>query len=250
VLRPDEPLERISSLDQRVEWLRKAGADHVVVVAPTAELLGHSAEEFLQDIVLDKLAPTHMVEGPNFFFGRERSGTIDVLREAGQTHGFDVHVVEPISLVLPEGSRRASSTLCRDLLRQGRVYDVSRCLGRAFALQGVVVEGHGRGRGLNFPTINVGAHEQMLPGDGVYAGWADLLGTRHPAAISVGTKPTFGENERAVEAFLLDAEGDYYGEDVRLRFFRRLRDQVRFDGEKALRTQIEKDVARVRELCG
>jgi riboflavin kinase/FMN adenylyltransferase len=166
----------------------------------------------------------------------------------GERAGIRVHLVDSVLIDLAEGRERVSSTLVRNLLRAGRVEDVRRCLGREFVLYGTVVGGRGRGRLLEFPTANLGGGEQVVPGDGVYAGRALVRGRTAPAAISVGTKPTFGESERTVEAFLLDAREDYYNEPVGLSFVRRLRDQVRFDSAEALKAQIAKDVEIVRQI--
>lgn len=250
LLHPDQPPGRLSTVEAKARLLRQAGADWVVLVKTDRDLLALEAEEFLQRIIMDTLAPRHVVEGQDFFFGRGRSGTIDVLRAAGGAHGFDVHVVEPMTLEFDGQRRPVSSTLTRHLLGAGRVEDANRCLGRAFALWGEVIGGEGRGRALQYPTINIDPGEQMLPADGVYAGWAELEGRKFPAAISIGDKPTFGGQQRCVEAFLLNASGDYYDEEVTLRFLHRLRGQERFADGKALQAQIQKDVQRVRELCG
>jgi riboflavin kinase/FMN adenylyltransferase len=141
-----------------------------------------------------------------------------------------------------------SSTLIRRLVAAGRVEDAGRCLGRAFALYGRVVAGAGVGRTLGFPTANIAAGEQVCPGDGVYAGWAEVEGRRYAAAVSVGTRPTFEDSSRTIEAFLLDASGDLYDRDMVLGFVRRLRDQRRFDGPEALTVQMAKDVEEVRRI--
>ncbi|MBL7134802.1 MAG: hypothetical protein ISS78_11935, partial [Phycisphaerae bacterium] len=206
--------------------------------------------DFIDRIIMGRFAPCCLVEGENFFFGRGRQGTIDVLRRAGSAAGFDVHVVPPFSTEIDGVDQCVSSTLIRKLVADGRIADAAHCLGRDFALFGRVGGGYGRGRLLDFPTANLDPGDQITPGDGIYAGYARLRGERFPAAISIGDNPTFGPTERTIEAFLLNAEGDFYDETMILSFVARLRDQQRFDGAEALKAQIERDVARVREICG
>jgi len=253
VLRASDVPERITPHEEKARLLLEAGADYVVTVPTTPQLLAMSPDEFARQVVIDRLAPRHVVEGHDFCFGRGRSGNIDTFRAVGAGAGLLVHVVEPAYLDLDPGQgppRRISSTLVRSLVHAGRVEDANRCLGREFTLYGMVVSGQARGRLLEFPTVNLTEGEQVRPGDGVYAGRAAVAGRRCAAAISVGNKPTFAPAGRAVEAFLLDAKGDFYHEGLALSFLRRLRDQVRFDGVEALKAQIEKDVQRVREICG
>ena len=250
VLRPDRPAQRISTPAQRAELLRQAGAEHVVVARADRTLLEMTPDEFIRRVVVRRLAPSHVVEGPDFFFGRRRSGTIETLRAAGEAAGFLLHVVEPAIVELAGGrAEQVSSTLIRQLLLSGDVAGAARCLGRPFALAGTVVPGSGRGRRLDHPTTNLATGDQVCPADGVYAGRADVAGAEFPAAISIGAKPTFAGEARTVEAHLIGASGDYYGRAMVLRFLRRLRGQVRFDDAEALRAQMRKDVQRVREIC-
>lgn len=250
VLRPDRPPQRITTPTQRAELLRRAGAEHVVVAHADRTLLGMAPDEFIARIVVGRFAPRHLVEGPDFFFGRRRSGTIETLRAAGQAAGFVLHVVEPVIVELTGGrAEQVSSTLIRRLLLSGDVAGAARCLGRPFALAGAVVPGSGRGRKLDHPTTNLAAGDQVCPADGVYAGRAEVAGAEFAAAVSIGAKPTFAGEARTVEAHLLGASGDYYGREMVLHFLRRLRGQVRFDDAEALRDQMRKDVQRVREIC-
>jgi len=250
VLRPADTPQRLTPLPQKRELLARHGAGWVVVARADGELLGMSPEEFIDRVVVGRFAPSHVVEGPDFFFGRGRAGNVDVLRAAGRSRQFAVHVVQTVTLDMPEGPQRVSSTLIRRLVAEGRAADAARCLGRPFALYGSVIAGAGHGRVIEFPTANIDAGEQVVPADGVYAGRAEIAGSELPAAISVGTKPTFGPTPRTIEAFLIGGGGDYYNQPMALSFLERLRDQRRFDGIKELRAQIAKDVQRVREICG
>ena len=249
VVRPDDPPRRLTPPDQKADLLRRAGADWVLFVAADRELLAMEPDEFIQRMVRQLVSPRHVVEGPDFFFGRERAGTVETLRAAGVRGGFDVHVVEAVTVELPAGPERVCSTLIRNLISAGEVAPAAKCLGRPFALYGEIVAGHGRGRSLGFPTTNITAGEQVSPADGIYAGQADIDGRTFAAAISVGNAPTFAEAARVVEAHLLDVNEDFYGRFMTLRFVARLRSQQRFDGPAALSAQIAKDVERVREIC-
>lgn len=250
ILRPSDLPERIIPLDLKVRLLKEAGADYVVVADTHAGLLKQTPEQFIAEIIVGRFTPRNLVEGPDFFFGRKRAGNVEVLRQAGAAGGFILHVVEPAMVELPDGPQRVSSTLIRQRVMDGRVEDAAECLGRPFALYERIVAGAGRGRLLDFPTVNLHPGQQVVPGDGVYAGIASLDGRRFAAAISVGNKPTLGPAEhRIVEAFLLDARGDFYHRELELSFLRRLREQRRFDGAEPLKAQIAKDVQRVREIC-
>jgi riboflavin kinase/FMN adenylyltransferase len=251
VLRPENPTQRVVPPAVKGRLLLEAGCDYVVTAKADRALLGLEPAEFIRQVIVGRFAPRHIVEGPNFFFGRRRAGDIETLRSAGAAAGFEVYVAEPVRLELGAalGHEVVSSTLIRRLVAAGRVQDAARCLGRAFALYGPVVAGAGVGRKLGFPTANIAAGEQVCPGDGVYAGWAEIEGRRYAAAVSVGTRPTFGEDvSRTIEAFLLDASGDLYDRDMVLGFVRRLRDQRRFDGPEALTAQMAKDVEEVRRI--
>jgi len=251
VLRPGDAPKRLTPHEAKCRLLREHGADAVVTVRPEPGLLALSPDEFIRQALLDRFAPRHIVEGDDFRFGRNRAGDVRALRQAGGSAGFEVHVVEPVVQDLPEGAARVSSSLIRRLVGEGRIEEANRCLGRPFTLVGPVVAGQGRGRLLEFPTANLDPGEQVCPPDGVYAGRADVDGGRYPAAVSIGNKPTFGPaEETSVEAFLLDAEGDFYDEKMELAFLRRLRDQRRFASPGELREQIVRDVAQVRRIHG
>ena len=229
----------------------ESGCDFVVIAAADHKLLSTGPEEFIEEILLGLFSPRHIVEGPNFFFGRERSGNVNTLREAAGANRFEMHVIAPVTLDLSQGPARISSSMIRDLIEAGQVRDARRCLGREFALLGRVVRGTGRGgKLLGFPTINLALGEQVTPADGVYAGRATVAGREYPAAVTVGSNPTLGDSPRTVEAFLIDAEGDFYDSEVTLRFAELLRDQQQFESAETLKAQIAKDVQRVRDILG
>ena len=250
LLRPELAPQNVQLPAERLQSLRQAGADEVRVLEVKPSLLGMTAEAFIEWLKSD-VGFDGIVEGPDFHFGKGRGGDITLLRSMGERLGFRVDVVEPVQVKLVDaGIAPASSSMLRWLLAQGRVEDVARVLGRPYAFAGKVIRGDQRGRELGWPTCNVEHGDRILPADGVYAGVALLPdGGRRRAAISVGTKPTFGEAERTVEAFLLDHQAplDQYGWTVTIRFDRWLREQARFDAMPELAAQMHRDVVRTRE---
>jgi len=249
IIRPREQPRRITPADRKSRLLLDAGTDFVVTARTDREMLAMEPAEFIEQVVVARFAPKEIVEGDNFRFGHNRSGDLETLRRAGPAGGWRMHVVAPVMVDLPEGPRRASSTLIRELVLAGRVEDARRCLGCEFELFAGVVSGSGLGRQMGFPTCNLDAGEQVVPGDGVYAGLAHAAGRTHAAAISIGDRPTLTGAGRAVEAYLLDVEADYYNERLALRFVRNLRRQRRFETLDALKQQIAEDVRRVRDIC-
>jgi len=257
VLLPGDTTPLILPLTERCRRLAANGADGVIVLKTTPSLLALSAQRFVDDLLIRHLAPTLIVEGPYFRFGRRREGDLAILETMGQSRGFAVSVVdaaraEGILNYTDEGlAPRISSTQIREFIRQGLVEHAAACLGEPFTLFGRVVAGQRRGRVMGFPTINVQPGDQAIPGDGVYAGTAHIAGRRHLAAVSVGTNATFHEPNapaaRTVEAFLLDAAGDFYDKEVQLSFHRRLRNHHRFDSPEALKQQIARDVEEIRK---
>ncbi len=250
VVAPDRAPQRILPLDVKARLLAEGGADRVVVAEATAGLLALTPQGFVREVLLERFAPRAIVEGPNFRFGKGRAGSVETLRELAAEGRFEVVEVEPVRIDLPARPNvRVSSSLIRELVLAGDVVSAGRCLGRAYVLRGRVVSGEHRGRLLEFPTANVEAEGVVAPGDGVYAARAAVAGRSQAAAVSIGTKPTFGPAPRAIEVHLVDGGGDFYGRRIEVAFLERLRDQRRFPDAESLRAQIAKDVQRVRELC-
>ncbi len=260
-LRPELAPARLSHFSQREGWLRASGADEVVRLEPTPEVLGLSPEEFVRRTV-ERFHPIAFVEGDDFHFGRGRAGDNRVLAQLGSRFGFTVEVVPTVQVALSDQQLvPARSTVVRWLLGHGRARDAAVVLSRPHELIGTVVHGDRRGRVIGFPTANV-ATTTMVPGDGVYAGLAHLPdGSTLPAALSVGTKPTFDGSARTVEAHLLrtDAGVEHahwsplpsvpeYGWPVRIQIIAWVREQVRFASLQLLKEQLSRDCARVAEI--
>jgi riboflavin kinase/FMN adenylyltransferase len=245
ILRPAHAPPPLTWTDRKAELLAALGVDAVIAYPTDEELLQLSAQEFFQQIVRDTLDAKAMVEGPNFYFGRGRQGTIDVLRQLTAAADIDLEVVEP----LVEGGEIVSSSRVRGLIGDGRVEEAGGLLTQPYRIRGMVVHGAGRGAKLGFGTANLNAIDTLLPGVGVYAGRGLVNNTAWPAAINIGPNPTFGHDELKVEAHLLDWDGGpLYGQPLEIDFFTRLRDICRFAGVDALKAQLAQDIARTREV--
>lgn len=247
ILRPDRAPPILTPLEEKCRLLQLKGADGVLVVPVSRAFLDISAEQFVQDILIGRLAPKAIVEGGNFGFGHDRRGNTDMLRAFASRGDYVVEVVEAEDIRMPDGSwKQISSGLIRDLLRAGDVATALRGMHRPYELLGTIVRGAGVGKTLGYPTINLESSGQLIPAKGVYAGWASVDGVASRAAISIGRRETFGGERLAVEAFLLDVEGTFYDKPARIAFVRRLRDQRRFESPEELKAQISKDVEEAR----
>lgn len=260
-LRPGTEPPRLTTRAEKVRRLRDAGADEVVILEPTRELLGQSAEQFIERVAATH-APIAVIEGPDFRFGKGRKGDMALLRQLGARHGFEVRVQEPVEVTLSNGfAAPVSSSLVRWLVAHGRMLDAALCLGEPYMLTAPVVTGEQRGRTIGVPTVNLDSAplgDQVAPAEGVYAGTVELHpprehehdalepGPRHTAALSIGTKPAFGERPVTIEAHLLDFAGDLYGRTVSVRFARWLRGQAWFPSVESLQNQLHRDIATTR----
>ncbi|MFS0852363.1 bifunctional riboflavin kinase/FAD synthetase [Microbacterium sp. 179-I 3D4 NHS] len=253
VIRPDRCPENVVTVDRKIALLGELGLDATLLLTFDEKLAAESAEDFVSQILVGALKVATVLVGADFRFGHRGAGTPDLLRELGPRYGFTVEVIDDV--YLPGSERRVSSTWIRELLLEGDVAAAARVLGRAPDVRGEVVHGLKRGRELGFPTANLSAVvDAFVPADGVYAGWLvdHDTGIRHPAAISVGTNPTFDDVlERQVEAHVLGETGlDLYGHDVTVEFTERLRGMVAFEGMEKLARQIAADVADAERVLG
>jgi riboflavin kinase/FMN adenylyltransferase len=251
VVRPESAPLLLTDLEQRLELLADTGVDYAVVIRFDEARSTEEAEDFVRHELVECLAARAVVVGADFHFGRNRRGDVELLRTMGAEHGFEVDGIELVA----SGSKRArsvSSTAIRSALAGGDLDDANRMLGRPHEVRGVVQQGDQRGRDLGFPTANVAVPDHIqLPADGIYAGWYERPdGSVHAAAISLGRRPTFYDEQpySLLEAYLLDFEGDLYGEQARVRFVSRLRGEERFESVDDLVLQIGRDVAQTREV--
>jgi riboflavin kinase/FMN adenylyltransferase len=239
ILRPEAAPPPLTWTDRKAELLGELGVDAMIAYPTDEDLLRLAPDEFFDRIIRRRLAAKALVEGPNFNFGRGRSGTIDVLRRLAQGAGIALDVVEP---VVVDGDYVSSSRV-RKLIAEGRIDEAGRMLTRPYRLRGMVRHGAARGMRLGFPTANLDAIDTLLPGAGVYAGRATSGTTGWPAAINVGPNPTFGEQHMKVEVHLIGFQGTLYGQPLEVDFVARLRDIQRFDNVEALKAQLERDIA-------
>jgi riboflavin kinase/FMN adenylyltransferase len=256
VLYPERAPAQIMSLEQRLEVLDSVGLGAALVLHFTHEFAQQTPEEFVETTFVDALGAVAVVVGKDTRFGVRNSGDVGTLTELGEKHGFDVIALDDIGEAAPEG-RRWSSTQLRAEILDGKVRHAAEILGRPHRVSGTVVHGDHRGRELGFPTANLSPdHAGLVPSDGVYAGWLVRLDREPgaadrtlPAAISIGTNPTFDGHQRRVEAYVLDrTDLDLYGESVAMDFVSHLRPTLRFDSIEALIDQMREDVARCREI--
>ena len=248
VLRPEHAPTQLTSIERRAELLAEAGADHVLALPFDRAMASWSPEEFVRRVLVDTVHAAAVVVGANFRFGSKAAGDVSTLREVGRQHDFEAE-----GIPLDGGPMVWSSTYIRTCLAAGDVAGAAEALGHPYAVRGVVVRGDQRGRELGYPTANVPTDGMTAaPADGVYAGWLKRLdtGETYPAAISVGTNPTFdGVRERRVESYVLDrTDLELYGVEVEVAFVDRLRGMVAFDSVDALIEQMADDVQRAREL--
>ena len=247
VLQPELAPKLITLLPRKLELFAALGLDATVVQPFTREYARHSPHDF-EASLLDVLGARHIVVGYDFTYGAARAGTVDTLREAAATRGAQVHMVSPVTV----DGVVASSSKVREYILEGRVGAAQRLLGRPFDLDGTVVTGQGRGRGLGFPTANVDTQNELRPAAGVYAILVqfrdELPAAWRPGVANIGVKPTFGGNEVTIEAHLLDFSGDLYGKELRVQFLERLRAERRFGSVAELVGQIKRDVEAARAV--
>ena len=252
VVRPDQAPKLLTTMDQKVEVLDALNLLDLCLVLRFDEARAkETAEEFVVEVLVERLRARVVVVGADFHFGHRRAGSVAMLESMGNDLGFEVI---GLGLVAPDGGGGVpySSTRVRTALAGGEVAQANEILGRAYALRGTVVTGDQRGRELGFPTANVAMGSEMcVPADGVYAGRLvdHTDGVVRDAAISVGTRPTFyDDGQQLVEVFVLDFDGDLYGHEVDVEFVGHVRGQARFDGVDALIAQMHQDVQTVRTL--
>ncbi|MBF4553440.1 bifunctional riboflavin kinase/FAD synthetase [Corynebacterium suicordis] len=264
VFRPESVPALLAPVEERARLAIEMGIDHVVVIGFTKEIASWSPEQYVDEVLVNRLGAKAVYVGDNFTFGHKAAGKPADLERLGAERGIDVHVLS----LLQEGEQTICSTYIREQLAEGKIENANQALGRPFSVRGEVTHGAGRGgRALGFPTANLYFQDKYaLPADGVYAGYLIVesgdegnpelgestqvgtmpLGERMPAAISVGTNPTFGHEPRSVESFVLDHEADLYGLNVTVEFLHRLRGMETYNSLDELIEAINRDVAQTR----
>jgi riboflavin kinase/FMN adenylyltransferase len=254
VIRPGSHPAILTSLDRKAELVAELGVDAMCVLPFTPEFMRLSPDSFTHTVLVEQLHAAHVVVGQNFTYGHRAAGTVESLAAEGRRFGFAVEGVPLASLA--DGDVTISSTYVRACVAAGDMESAAAALGRPHRVDGVVVRGDRRGRDLGYPTANVETPPfTAIPADGIYAGHLVLREARTgasrdrlPAAISVGSNPTFQGSRRTVEAFVLDYDGDLYGEHVGVEFVQRLRPMLRFENLDGLLEAMAKDVSDTRDI--
>jgi riboflavin kinase/FMN adenylyltransferase len=245
VLRPQEAPVPLTWTDRKADLLADLGVDVVVAYPTDRELLSLSHDAFFRQIVLEQLGAKAMVEGPNFFFGKNRGGDVHILGDLCQQHDVGLEIVTPIET----DAVLISSSRIRGLVAAGDVGPAAEMLTQPYRIRGMVTHGAARGGKIGFPTANLDAIDTLIPAPGVYAGRTYVEGRGHWSAIHIGPNPTFGENVLKVESHLLDFDRSVYGSVVEVDFISRLRDILRFDSQQQLVQQLHRDIAAARKVA-
>jgi len=245
ILCPGQAPPPLSWTDRKVELLAELGAEAVIAYPTNEAFLQLDAPQFFDRVVRGLLDAQILVEGPNFFFGRDRLGVVDVLRQLCLQSQLSLEVVKPVEI----DGRIVSSSRIRRLLAEGHLEQARRMLDRPYRIRGTVIRGAGRGTELGYPTANLAGTETLLPGEGIYAGRAMADGRVWPAAISLGPNPTFDEGALKIEIHLVGYEGSLYGRRLEVDFLARLRDIDRFHSVGELVAQMDRDVAMTRKIA-
>jgi riboflavin kinase / FMN adenylyltransferase len=245
LLRPEQSPPPLTWTERKAELLAAQGVDWIVAYPTDEALLQLSAVEFFEQIVRGKLAAKALVEGPNFFFGHNREGTVERLAELAGDAGVSLDVVQPVVV----GGAIVSSSRVRELVRMGEVEQAKELLSAPYRIRGMVTHGAGRGAKIGFPTANLSAVDTLLPALGVYAGRAWVGDSSFPAAINLGASPTFGDAMIRVEVHLIGHSEALYGQPLEVDFLARLRDIRPFESPGALVEQLRADVEQVKRIA-
>lgn len=247
VVKPGNGPPLITPIKQKLKLISDAKIDVILCLPFTMEFASIPAEEFVTELLVNRVGVRELVVGYDYSFGWNREGGIDLLRKMGKESGFKVHVVEPIHL----NETLVSSTSIRNLVQEGNLPEAKRLLGRDYQITGVVKKGMGKGgKILGFPTANLTPVDELIPKKGVYAVKAIIGDKEYDGVCNIGINPTFGGTSLSIETHLLDFSGDIIGQDFTIQFIGRLRDEKRFSGKDELAKQIEKDIALAREVLG
>ena len=245
VMNPGNGPPLITPIEQKLELISKAGIDVIICLAFTPEFASMSAEDFVQDILMDRLGVREIVVGYDYTFGHKRQGDVSLLREMGDKLGFRVHLTGPIHL----DDAVVSSTSIRELVQQGNLVEAKKFLGRDYQICGTVVKGKGRGgRLLGFPTANLKPVDELIPRRGVYAVTVRVDDKNYCGVANIGYNPTFGDDALSVETHLLDFSENIVGRMIKVKFIQRLRDEKAFGDVKELSDRITQDIEQAREL--
>jgi riboflavin kinase/FMN adenylyltransferase len=244
VLRPDAAPPLIMTIAQRVAGFEKCGLDAALVMRFDRALADLSAEEFVHKVLVETVQAKRILVGANFRFGCQQTGNVELLSKLGKEHGFEVEIVAAAEV----GGKPVSSSEIRRAVLDGRMEEAAALLGHPFALTGNIQAGAGRGSKIVFPTLNLAAEQELLPARGVYATECVLRARNFRAVTNVGVRPTFDGHGLSIESHLFDFSDQVTSGPLELRFWKRLREERKFDGAEALRAQITLDIVSAQEF--
>lgn len=239
---PDVP--RITSPRERADILEFLGIDVLILAEFTVEFAAQTPDAFVENVLVEELGIKHVFVGSNYRFGKGRAGTPETLKQMAPVFGFTCHVVPPVSL----GNVIVSSSKIREHLMAGEIRQANQLLGREFTIEGRVIHGHHRGKGLGFPTANLKPEVKLHPPEGVYAVYCRVGETIHRGVMNIGFNPTFQDRRVSYEVHILDFDQDLYGQTIRVYLVERLRPEMTFSSVEDLKAQIGRDVEKGREI--
>ncbi|MBI5966854.1 MAG: bifunctional riboflavin kinase/FAD synthetase [Deltaproteobacteria bacterium] len=235
----------VTPLEEKLRLFEEQGINVAILANFTAKFASQTPEEFVKNILYDQIKIRQLFVGHDYTFGRGRRGNIALLKELGRKLGFNVEVVEAVRV----GGMVVSSTLIREFIQKGEMREAAKLLGRYYLLSSQVIYGHGRGsRKLGFPTANLKPAGLLFPKPGIYAVWAIHEGKKYAGVANLGWNPTFHDQKFSIEVHILNFDREIYGENLRVEFVERLRDEVTFPGPEELVAQIKKDVAKAKNI--
>ncbi len=245
VITPQTAPRLLTNYRDKIDLIKKCGIDVIICTKFTKKFADLSAERFVKHVLCKTIKAKEIFIGANYFFGKGREGSPELLRRLGKDCGFTVTVVDEIK----SADVTISSSMIRRIIAEGKVDEASKYLGRHYSVEGVVVEGAKRGKKLlNTPTANLSTINELLPKNGVYAVKVELDGKQYAGASNVGYNPTFNNKSFSFETHILDFEGNLVGKTIRIFFLKRIRDEVKFPSIDALASQLQKDIESARDI--
>lgn len=238
VLHPEKKVNLITTFEKKIELINSIGIDYIVYITFTHEFANMPPEDFIKNVIVKRLNPAKIIVGHDFGFGIGKSGNTELLRKLSGELNFGLTVMEPVKI----NGEIASSTVIRRLVTSGQVCKVKEFLGRHYSVHGRVARGSGRGKDLGFPTANIVPEEELFPKDGVYATVAKIEGDFYQSVTNVGSNPTFNEELRRIETYVLNFGRDIYDLEIEVFFVARLRGEIKFGSAKELESQIKEDI--------
>lgn len=250
VLRQDQSIKLLNTLEEKLKLLENNGVQHVVIIPFTEEFSKNTSSQFVEDIIVNSLHVRHFIIGYNHHFGKGREGNFDAMLEFSKKYGFVVDRLEMQTV----HDKKISSSIIRNYLNEGDVSSANNCFGYDYMISGRVVEGQKLGRSIGFPTANIHVEQdfKLIPKEGVYAVFVDIDGMRYPGMLNIGYRPTVDLYSRriTIEVHLLNYNGDLYQKDITLYFRQRIRDEIKFSGLEQLQQQLLIDKAEIAKILG